>query len=107
MSDFLSDLAVALPEYPATPGFEPRYGTAGFRAEAGSIKATVFRCGVLAALRSMQARQRVGVMITASHNPEPGVKLVDPSGAHHRLQQRLRSTPFYRTCLEAFEQSRV
>lgn len=58
------------------------YGTAGFRGDAGNLISTVFRCGVLAALRSLCTRQVTGLMITASHNPvqENGVKLADPQG---------------------------
>jgi len=43
----------------------------------------MFRMGVLATLRSRyRGGSVIGVMITASHNPEPdnGVKLVDPKG---------------------------
>lgn len=66
------------------------YGTAGFRTEyvfhrllldwgihSFSIRATVldsvlFRVGVLAALRSKRLDGKaIGVMVTASHNPEP------------------------------------
>jgi phosphoacetylglucosamine mutase len=77
-------LAAKIAEYPKEANLQPRYGTAGFRANADLMLSTTFRCGLLAALRALQTRKRVGIMITASHNPEcdNGVKLVDPSGAH-------------------------
>ena len=58
------------------------YGTAGFRTDATLLPSTVFRMGVLAALRSVCTQGITGLMITASHNPvhENGVKMVDPSG---------------------------
>ncbi|KAJ1893819.1 hypothetical protein LPJ66_005539 [Kickxella alabastrina] len=64
------------------------YGTAGFRTIGETLESTVFRCGLLAALRSQSKQGRViGIMITASHNHERdnGVKLVDPMG--EMLQQ--------------------
>ncbi|ONK69836.1 uncharacterized protein A4U43_C05F27240 [Asparagus officinalis] len=58
------------------------YGTAGFRAEASMLTSTVFRAGILAALRSLKTGAVIGLMITASHNPvnDNGVKIADPDG---------------------------
>ena len=68
--------------HPSTAAAVPRYGTAGFRGKADGMGAIVMRCGILAGLRALQTGKAVGMMITASHNPEPdnGVKLVDPDG---------------------------
>lgn len=58
------------------------YGTAGFRADATILQSTVFRVGILAALRSLKTQSVIGLMITASHNKvsDNGVKIADPSG---------------------------
>ncbi|XP_008992961.2 phosphoacetylglucosamine mutase isoform X2 [Callithrix jacchus] len=63
-------------------GLVLQYGTAGFRTKAEHLDHVMFRMGLLAALRSKQTKSTVGVMVTASHNPEEdnGVKLVDPLG---------------------------
>ncbi|PWA36296.1 phosphoglucosamine mutase [Artemisia annua] len=64
-------------------GIKVSYGIAGFRADASILQSTVFRIGILAALRSLKCNGDViGLMITASHNKvdDNGVKIADPSG---------------------------
>lgn len=69
--------------FPPPQGVRLSYGTAGFRADAGLLQSTVYRVGILAALRSLKMDSSViGLVITASHNKESdnGVKIADPSG---------------------------
>ncbi|XP_022717269.1 phosphoacetylglucosamine mutase-like [Durio zibethinus] len=68
--------------FPPPQGVKLSYGTAGFRADASILKSTVYRVGILAALRSLKTQSVVGLMITASHNKvtDNGIKIVDPSG---------------------------
>ncbi|XP_076935167.1 phosphoacetylglucosamine mutase-like [Bidens hawaiensis] len=70
-------------QFPPPQGIKLSYGTAGFRADASILQSTVFRIGILAALRSLKTDGAViGLMITASHNKvsDNGVKIADPSG---------------------------
>ncbi|OXB36968.1 hypothetical protein LQV05_005024 [Cryptococcus neoformans] len=76
-------IAKAAGKYPKPEDVNYTYGTAGFRTLATKLPSVVLRVALLAVLRSKRLEgATVGVMVTASHNPEPdnGVKLVDPSG---------------------------
>ncbi|CAJ1077160.1 phosphoacetylglucosamine mutase [Xyrichtys novacula] len=68
--------------HPKPPGLVLQYGTAGFRTNAKHLDHIMFRMGLLATLRSKKTQATIGVMVTASHNPEEdnGVKLIDPMG---------------------------
>ncbi|PVV03080.1 hypothetical protein BB560_002445 [Smittium megazygosporum] len=69
-------------QYPK-PDINFSYGTAGFRELGTLLVSTVFRMGLVAALRSKKRHgEAIGVVITASHNKEEdnGIKLVDPNG---------------------------
>ncbi|XP_030471133.1 phosphoacetylglucosamine mutase [Syzygium oleosum] len=80
--DQKSILLKASARFPIPPGAKFSYGTAGFRADALVLESTVYRAGILAALRSLQTRSVTGLVITASHNKisDNGVKIADPSG---------------------------
>ncbi|KAJ7944641.1 Phosphoacetylglucosamine mutase [Quillaja saponaria] len=68
--------------FPPPQGVKLSYGTAGFRAHASLLQSTVYRVGILAALRSLKTHSVIGLMITASHNKvsDNGVKIADPNG---------------------------
>jgi phosphoacetylglucosamine mutase len=74
-------------KYEKRPGILYSYGTAGFRMTAELLDSVMYRMGILAALRAKEKGVTIGVMVTASHNPEEdnGVKLVDQTGEmlHH------------------------
>lgn len=82
------DIQLSLEKYPKKGEYQ-QYGTAGFRTKADDLDHVVFRMGLLAALRSKgKGSAAIGLMITASHNPEAdnGIKLIDPHG--EMLEQR-------------------
>ncbi|KAM7258611.1 hypothetical protein ACFE04_014352 [Oxalis oulophora] len=68
--------------YPPPKGVKLSYGTAGFRTDASILESTVYRVGILSALRSLKTQSLIGLMITASHNKvsDNGVKIADPTG---------------------------
>ncbi|KAK4875333.1 hypothetical protein RN001_011755 [Aquatica leii] len=74
--------AFAREMHPKTVKHDIQYGTAGFRTKASNLGYIMYRMGLLAVLRSRYKQGIIGVMITASHNPEcdNGVKLIDPHG---------------------------
>ena len=83
--------------YEKPPSAHFSYGTAGFRAPGNELGSTVFRCGLLTAVRARALGQPCGLMITASHNPEHdnGVKIVEP---HGEMLSQARSQPFVALC---------
>lgn len=56
--------------HPKPAGLVLQYGTAGFRTNAKHLDHIMFRMGLLATLRSKKTEATIGVMVTASHNPE-------------------------------------
>ncbi|PVU89626.1 hypothetical protein BB559_002242 [Furculomyces boomerangus] len=82
MDSLFDRISEASKSYPK-PNIHFSYGTAGFRTIGLDLVSTVFRMGIISALRSQKKfGKAIGVMITASHNKEEdnGIKLVDPMG---------------------------
>lgn len=61
--------------HPKPEGLLLQYGTAGFREKAEQLDHVMFRMGLFAVLRSKSAKATIGVMVTASHNPEVGERI--------------------------------
>jgi len=109
----IEDLKRLLELHPKPPHIRFQYGTAGFRTLGSTLDSVLFRVGVIAGLRSKKLDGKtIGVMVTASHNPEPdnGVKLVDPRGemlessweVHATTLSNAATTDEFLSALDAF-----
>jgi phosphoacetylglucosamine mutase len=58
------------------------YGTSGFRDNAKYLKFVGWRVGLFVGMMSRNSKEKLGVMITASHNKiiDNGFKIVPPKG---------------------------
>ncbi|KAJ3557740.1 hypothetical protein NM688_g1309 [Phlebia brevispora] len=106
-------IRVLADRHPKPSSLKFQYGTAGFRTLGNSLDSVMFRVGILAGLRSKKLDGKtIGVMVTASHNPEAdnGVKLVDPRGemleaaweGHATVLANAPSTDAFLEALEGF-----
>ncbi|KAL0951253.1 hypothetical protein HGRIS_007971 [Hohenbuehelia grisea] len=116
MPGLSSDTIRQLSDLHPKPDIKFQYGTAGFRTVATVLDSVLFRVGILAGLRSKKLDGKtIGVMVTASHNPEEdnGVKLVDPRGemlessweAHATTLSNASTTDDFIQVLETFVQT--
>lgn len=64
------DMEMIPGQHPKPVGLVLEYGTAGFRAKAEQLDHVMYRMGLLSVLRSKKTASTIGVMVTASHNPE-------------------------------------
>ena len=78
-----------------------RYGTAGFRMDSAELETIASRIGKFVGLLSESLGSKgIGVMITASHNPESdnGIKIIGPTG--------IMLDPHYEKMIESFVNSK-
>lgn len=76
-------IAEGVKEYPKPEGVKFTYGTAGVRTKGAILESVCYRIALISALRSKKlGGKTVGLMVTASHNPEEdnGLKAVDSRG---------------------------
>lgn len=69
--------------YPKPAGKKFEYGTTGIRTKGDTLESTCYRLAIIGALRSKSLNGKlIGLMVTASHNPEPdnGIKPIDSRG---------------------------
>ena len=84
-----------------------KYGTAGFRDRNDVLDPVLFRVGLIACARSVQVKQAIGIMITASHNAEEdnGVKIVDFNGgmlasSWEQIAEKMINVPMHQFKME-------